>query len=164
MSFYHRLAHVYPSRPINKERTFGYSVVSSTPISKNNHAVYGVPMGDIYDGRYSYWVHQKIDENTQKAIDRVLHYEHPQTKIIKSHESKQVENVHYLTKQLEKIKDRSTTGPKTDLGIFFVESDKLTRSSCDKFSKELEKLQIVDFSIKSEYAHVLCITVSAYVK
>lgn len=161
MTFYNRVAHIYPSTPVNGTRTFGYTVVSSKPIKKNALASYGVTMENMYSGNYSLWEHTKFNKATRKAIKKVMSFEHPQLHILKHHEP-QCEHLKYLINNLTKASPK--IGPKTETDMFFVDSKLLSRAACDKFIRCISNsgINITHVSTRTEFNNVLCIKITGY--
>lgn len=162
MSFYTRVAHVYPSKPVEKARTFGYTVVSPAPISKNELAVYGVTMDDMYRGKYALWKHTEFNKTTRKAIKKVMAFEHPHLHLVEKHDT-HCENEKYLLNNL--TKKMVNIGPETETETFFVDTKDLSKSVCDKFVNNIDEahIKITNVSTRVEFNNVLCIKLTGYV-
>lgn len=162
MYFYTRVAHLYPSIPIGKSRTFGYSVVSPTPIAKNTLAKFGVTMEDLYHGRYSLWQHDEFDKPTIEAIEKVMAHEYPVIHMINTHET-ECENAKYLIENLNRYV-QDPLDNKIESELYFINNTDLSRAACDNFINNVAQsgIHLTKVTSRVEFNNILCIRLSGY--
>lgn len=167
MDFYKRIAHVYPSKPVNNQRTYGYSICNET--SKGGKGVYGVRMTDFAAGNYRLWSHPEVTSETQIAVDRVMTFEHPSvalktTKLNKHDEREVVDETDYFKFKLDKLVKPRTTGRRLIHDVFFVSIHDLSQRVVDRFVSSLidSEIKLVEYSFNLEYGNVICVKLVTY--